>query len=119
MRFTDYLLQVTRPMGRRRHPCEMGTVLKSHPHSGTVSAFALPIYMNGHKRIIRHLISTLFMIGFTMSLLAQEVLIPDPGLNAAIRQALQKPNGPLTEQDLLSLTALNATSRGVSSVEGL
>jgi hypothetical protein len=39
---------------------------------------------------------------------AQEVTVPDPGLNAAIRDALQKPNGPLTEQDLLSLTNLSA-----------
>lgn len=45
--------------------------------------------------------------------------IPDPGLNAAIRQALQKPNGPLTEQDLLSLTNLLAGHRNISSVEGL
>ena len=40
---------------------------------------------------------------------AQEVSIPDPGLNAAILAALQKPSGPLTEQDLLSLTNLNAS----------
>ncbi len=38
-----------------------------------------------------------------------DVSIPDPGLNAAVREALQKPTGPLTEQDLLSLTALDAS----------
>jgi len=38
---------------------------------------------------------------------AQEVSIPDLGLNAAIRDALQKPTGPLTEQDMLSLTNLD------------
>src|SRR5262249_23950953 len=37
-----------------------------------------------------------------------EVSIPDPGLNAAVREALQKPSGPLTEQDLLGLEVLNA-----------
>lgn len=51
--------------------------------------------------------------------LAQEVTIPDPGLNAAIRDALQKPNGPLTEQDLLTLTNLSALSRHVQSIAGL
>ena len=56
---------------------------------------------------------------FVSSSGAQEVTIPDPGLNAAIRQALQKPNGPLTEQDLLSLTNLLAGHRNISSVEGL
>ena len=45
--------------------------------------------------------------------------IPDPGLNAVLREALQKPEGPLTEQDLLSLTNLNADGRGITGVEGL
>ena len=39
---------------------------------------------------------------------AQEISIPDSGLNAAIREALQKPAGPLTAQDLLGLTNLYA-----------
>src|SRR6266403_6382443 len=50
---------------------------------------------------------------------AQQVSIPDSGLNAAIREALQKPAGPLTAQDLLSLTNLYAGFRGVRSLEGL
>jgi formylglycine-generating enzyme required for sulfatase activity len=53
------------------------------------------------------------------SALAQEVSIPDPGLNAAIRAALQKPAGPLTEQDLLTLTNLNASRRNVGTIDGL
>lgn len=36
------------------------------------------------------------LTGFVASTLAQSVSIPDPGLNAAIREALQKPNGPFT-----------------------
>jgi formylglycine-generating enzyme required for sulfatase activity len=59
------------------------------------------------------------MTCFLLSAGAQEVSIPDPGLNAAIREALQKPNGPLTESDLLSLTNLSAGLRNISSVEGL
>jgi Leucine-rich repeat (LRR) protein len=61
----------------------------------------------------------LVLAGLMTAGLAQEVSIPDPGLNAAIREALQKPNGPLTEQDLLSLTNLDASSRNISNVEGL
>jgi hypothetical protein len=38
---------------------------------------------------------------------------------AAIRDALQEPNGPLTEQDLLSLTNLDASRRDVRSIHGL
>ena len=56
---------------------------------------------------------------FVFSAGAQEVSIPDPGLNAAIRQALQKTNGPLTESDLLSLTNLSAGGWNIESVEGL
>ena len=64
-------------------------------------------------------LALLALAGFTTSTLAQEVSIPDPGLNAAIREALQKPSGPLTDQDLLSLTNLNARNRNVSSIDGL
>src|SRR5438876_12253310 len=65
------------------------------------------------------LLPLLVWISFVASTVAQEVLVPDPGLNAAIRAALQKPAGPLTEQDLLSLTSLNAESRNISNLQGL
>ena len=61
----------------------------------------------------------LILASFVATTLAQEVSIPDPGLDAAIRDALQIPNGPLTEQDLLRLINLDAGSRNVSNVEGL
>ncbi len=57
--------------------------------------------------------------GSMTSALAQEVSIPDPSLNAALRDALQKPAGPLTAQDLLSLNNLRAGGKGIGSVEGL
>jgi formylglycine-generating enzyme required for sulfatase activity len=53
------------------------------------------------------------------SLLAQDVQVPDSGLNAAIRAELGKPTGPLTLPDMLSLTNLNARNRNVSSLAGL
>src|ERR1043165_6339669 len=71
------------------------------------------------KSTIRFLLIALTLIGHAAAMLAQEVSIPDPGLNAAIREALNKPVGPLTEQDLLGLTSLSAISRGISSVQGL
>jgi formylglycine-generating enzyme required for sulfatase activity len=72
-----------------------------------------------NKRTIRTSILMLALAGIVTSTLAQEVLIPDPGLNAAIREALQKPNGPLTETDLLGLTFLSAGGRGIHNLEGL
>ena len=70
------------------------------------------------KSIIRFLLIALTLIGHAALTLAQEVSIPDPGLNAAIRDALQKPSSPLTQQDLLSLTNLNASSRNKSKSGG-
>jgi formylglycine-generating enzyme required for sulfatase activity len=64
-------------------------------------------------------LALLVLINFMVSSHAQTVTIPDPGLDSAIRDALGKPSGPLTEQDLLSLTNLNARNRNVSSIAGL
>ena len=64
-------------------------------------------------------LNLLALTAFTATTLAQDVSIPDPGLNAAIRDALGKPVGPLTQQDMLSLTNLNARNRNVSSIVGL
>jgi len=41
-------------------------------------------------------VTVMALTNFVASTLAQEVSIPDPGLAAAIRDALQKPNGLLT-----------------------
>src|SRR6266496_2369041 len=75
--------------------------------------------MNERKKTIFSILATLILTGFVVSTRAQEVSIPDPGLNAAIRAALQKPSGPLTEQDLLTLTNLDASRRNVRSIAGL
>lgn len=50
---------------------------------------------------------------------AQEIQIPDAGLNEAIHTALQKPPGPLTEADLLTLTTLSAGNRNITNLHGL
>jgi len=70
--------------------------------------------------VIRPLVLTLLVLASSVALtLAQEVSIPDPGLNTAIRVVLQKPFGPLSEQDMLSLTNLDASRRNVRSIAGL
>jgi Leucine-rich repeat (LRR) protein len=50
---------------------------------------------------------------------AQDVTIPDAGSNAAIRAAFAKPISPLTVQDVLSLTNLDASNRSISNLTGL
>ena len=61
----------------------------------------------------------LVVTSFVTNVRAQEVSIPDPGLNFAIRVTLNKFTAPLTEQDLLTLTNLNVVNIGVRSLEGL
>ena len=51
--------------------------------------------------------------------ISTEVSIPDAGLNAVIREALNKATGPLTEQDLFSLTNLDAGNRNITNVTGI
>jgi len=57
--------------------------------------------------------------GFANVGLGQEVLLTDPALNAVVRAELQKPAGPLTQQDFLNLTNLTAISRGITNLQGL
>src|SRR5262245_18346701 len=58
-------------------------------------------------------------MSYLRSVQAQTVTIPDAGLDAAVRAELQKPVGPLTVPDTLSLTNLNATNRNIQSIERL
>ena len=57
--------------------------------------------------------------GCVTSVLAEEVSIPDLALNADVRQALQKPVGPLTVEDVLTLTNLDACCGNIRSIAGL
>src|SRR5262249_22982304 len=70
------------------------------------------------KNILR-VLGSLLLIGGVLSTNAQEVSIPDAGLNSAIREALQKPLDPLTQEDLLSLTNLDAQRRSITNLSGL
>jgi hypothetical protein len=63
--------------------------------------------MSEHMRTICYITATLVSANLMVSTPPDEVSVPDPALNVAIREALQKPGGPLTEQDLLTLTNLN------------
>ncbi len=65
------------------------------------------------------IVLALVLTSFSISIRAQNISIPDPGLDAAIRAALQKPTGPLSQQDLLNLTNLDASGRNIRSAQGL
>jgi formylglycine-generating enzyme required for sulfatase activity len=61
----------------------------------------------------------LALAGLMSSALAQDISFSDAGLEAAVRDALQKPTGPLNERDLLSLIVVDADRRNVKSIGGL
>jgi formylglycine-generating enzyme required for sulfatase activity len=72
------------------------------------------------NKYLKSILSTLTMMMFTsFAALAQEVTIPDPGLNIAVRNALHKSTGPLTQQDMLALTNLDASRHVVRRIDGL
>jgi hypothetical protein len=65
--------------------------------------------LNSH--VLRMWVAGLVMLaGLPVFGPAQAVFLPDSDLNAAICDALQKPVGPLTQADLLSLTNLVSLS---------
>jgi len=92
--------------------------LKSRVGLGTVAALST---LTGVKnlRVFFRVFFALALTSLLTTASAQEVIIPDPGLNAAVRAALNKPAGPLTPQDMLGLTFLNAHDRNISNLSGL
>jgi len=48
-----------------------------------------------------------------------EVNILDPNLEAVIREAINKPEGPITDVDLQGINDLHGTSRGIADLTGL
>lgn len=68
---------------------------------------------------MKFLFGLLVLAGLMSPARAQEIVIPDAGLNAAVRDALEKPSGTLNQRDLLSLVVLNANRRKVQNITGL
>ncbi len=60
-----------------------------------------------------------FVLAFALPCHAQTVNIPDANLLAAIRTALEKPTGDITEADMLLLTQFDAPSAGIVDLTGL
>jgi len=61
----------------------------------------------------------LILVSLTASTLSQESNFRDRNCNAVIREALQKPTGPVTQADMLRLTNLSAIFRNITNVQGL
>src|ERR1051326_1986119 len=70
----------------------------------------------------RHTVSPFVWVSlfaFILPAWPQQIIISDPGLEAAIRSALNQPSGDLTAQQLESLVNLNASYHDVANLAGL
>ena len=74
---------------------------------GNTNAASTTITMNGDYSIMANFESL------------AEVNIPDPNLETAIREAIDKPTGPIYASDLAVLTLLDANSRNIADLTGL
>ncbi len=61
----------------------------------------------------------LMSLSFISLVHGEEVTFPDPNLEAAIREALNKQEGAITEEDLAGLTELDASERGIIDLTGI
>ena len=48
-----------------------------------------------------------------------QVSFPDPNLDRAIREAIDKPSGPIYVSELQELSSFNASDRGISDLSGM
>ena len=69
-------------------------------------------------RFAASIAATLLVLAQASECAGQAIVISDPNLEQAIREALNKPSGDLTTDDLQGLTALYATNRSISTLEG-
>ena len=66
-----------------------------------------------------HLTSILLIAPCATGAWAQEeVVFPDPNLEAVLREAINKPAGALSSADFAELTELDARERGISDLTG-
>lgn len=73
------------------------------------------------KKYLVFTISILMMFGllFVVGMANPSVTFPDPGLEAAVREEIGKLDGMVYQNDLRSITELDATGRGIRSLEGI
>ena len=75
------------------------------------------------RRIVLLAIACVLLIGLSLSGCGPTgdlvVTFPDPNLEAAIRETLNKPSGPIYASELAGLGSLSAVDRGIENLSGL
>jgi len=120
----DALLQhepVARPLKPCRAPTRYGPWAAYGPSRGALAFKRWP-----WKRYAMAFTAGALLVGACVAgavlwrlAVAEAVAFPDPNLEAAIRQALDMPEGMLTRADLARLKSLEAVGRGISDLSGL
>ena len=62
---------------------------------------------------------SILVVIVSVSAVADVVSFPDPGLEAAIREAINKPTGDIHDANLAELTHLDARERSISNLAGI
>lgn len=70
--------------------------------------------------MIKKILFTLLAILFAADSISRaENLFPDPGLENCVREAIEKPSGELTVEDVSSLTHMECQNRNIYSIDGI
>jgi internalin A len=79
----------------------------------------LPIVL--HTLLLAIVLVSLLALVFPSSIGRADTVVnfPDPGLQAAVRQAIGKPTGDIYQSDLVGLTTLCANNQGITDLTGL
>jgi hypothetical protein len=114
------------PTALNTDPVLGGDGVVSVTSPGTIGAFSVPLIdlpsgtAYSFKAYATNSIGTAYSALATFTTVASPpVTIADANLEAAIRTALAKPTGPITEADMLTLTRLNLAGLGLTNISGL
>lgn len=81
--------------------------------------------VSDHRPVLAHFdkdtsgADSVLTLGEASPVIADVVTFPDPGLEAAIRDAIVKPMGDIQNSDLSELTQLDASRRDIANLEGI
>ncbi len=92
--------------------------LKQHQPSFRKLLSGQNIRMRGKTTLVVITVISFCMILFSNHL-HTEVNFPDPSLEAAVREAINKPSGPIYTQHLLTIIELDLSERGIEKLDGI
>lgn len=71
------------------------------------------------KKIALIILTLVMSLNVSFTASSKEIDIPDPNFEATIREALNKPEGPINAEDFVILTELNAREQEITDITGI